>query len=404
MQKIIFHIDMDSYFATAEQQANPHLRGKCVVVSGKEGSRTVIVAASKEAKKFGVKTGMLHFQARKLCPNLYFVFPDADKYQEITRGFIKIFKKFTDKVEIFSIDEAFLDLTGFIKNFSQAKIIALKIKKLIKQQIGSWLTCSVGIAENKLLAKLASDLDKPDGIFIIRPKEKLQIIDQMKLDSFCGIGKRILLRLEKLGIESVEKLRQYPKIELVKEFGPYYAHFLSNLSSGKDDRPVIAQYLEEQVKSVSRSYTLAHDTFDKKEINHVFLFLCEKCGRELRKKKLAAKTVQYYWRYEDFTHAGVGLTLSRHINDGLEIYKISADYFANYCLPKAIRKIVVRLSNLVGDYQQLKLWPKERQRARLIKYLDEINDKYGELTIKQGFLLDAKKLKRKVGGFRNGLD
>lgn len=404
MTRIIFHIDMDSYFATAEQQANPLLRGKCIVVSGKEDSRTVIVAASKEAKKFGVKTAMTIWQAKKLCPSLYFVNPDADKYQEITNRFIEIFKKFTDKVQIYSIDEAFLDLTGFVKDFSMAKKIALKIKKLIKIKIGQWVTCSVGIADNKLLAKLASDMDKPDGIFIILPAEKLKIIDRVKLDDFCGLGNRILIRLENLGIQTVKKLRNYPKQELVKEFGPVYADFLYNLSRGQDFSEVIPDYLEPMVKSVSRSYTLAHDTADKKELCQVLLLLSEKCGRELRRKKLIAKTLQYYWRYEDFTGFQFRLTLSRHTNDSLQIYKIGEQHLINFRLLKQVRKIGVRVSNLLQEYKQISLWEKEQKQQNLIKYLDKINDRYGELTIKSGFLLDAQKLKRKVGGFRYGSD
>jgi len=391
---------MDSYFATVEQQANPHLRGKPIVVSGKEGSRTVIVASSKEAKKFGVKTAMNIYEAKKLCPQIYFVFPDGEKYIETTQKFIKIFRRFSEQVEIFSIDEAFLDLTGYVKNFKQARAKALEIKKLLKQKVGEWVTCSIGIAANKLLAKLASDLDKPDGIFVINQKNNFKVLDNIKLDDFCGIGRRILKRLDMMGINSVPKLRQYPVKELIKEFGPYAGNLLHNMSLGQDKSEVIPEYETAEIKSVSRSYTLPYNTWDKQEIFQVLLHLCEKCGRQLRKKKLAGKTLQYYLRFHDFTHAGVRRTLPGYINDGLVIYQIGEELLTEFRLPKEVRLVGVRISNLVNDYTQLPLWLKDRKRFDLVPYLDEINDKYGELTVKPGFLLKSKELRKKVGGFK----
>ena len=391
---------MDSYFATVEQQANPHLRGKPIVVSGKEGSRTVIVAASKEAKKFGVKTAMPIFEAKKLCPQIYFVYPDGDKYQETTDKFLKIFKQFTEKVEVFSIDEAFVDLTGYLKNFSQALTVAQKVKLLIKQEVGEWVTCSIGIAANKLLAKLASDIKKPDGIFIIDEKNKFEVLDQSNLDDFCGIGARLLLRLEMLGVESVKKLRRYPVAALKKEFGPFAADFLHRLSFGEDDREVIPYFNEAEIKSIGRSYTLPADTWDKKEISQTLLHLCENCGRGLRRKKLAGKTLQYYFRFADFTHGGMRLTLPGYVNDGLAIYQIGVKLLDGYRLQKAVRKVGVCVSNLVKDFKQLPLWVKDRKRLAVLPYLDAINDKYGDLTIKPAFLADANALRKKVGGFK----
>jgi len=391
---------MDSYFASIEQQANPHLRGKCVVVSGKEGSRTIIVAASKEAKKFGVKTAMAQFEARKLCPELYFVYPDGAKYQETTSRFIKIFKSFTDKVEIFSIDEAFLDMTGFVKNFHQAEAVAYQIKGQVREKLGEWVTCSVGIAHNKLLAKLGSDINKPDGVFSITDKNKIQVLDNIKLDDICGIGRRIKRRLEAMGIETIPKLRSYPLKYLIMEFGPYYGTLLQQMSNGQDFTSVIPYYEEAEIKSAGRSYTLPHNTYDKKIIFGVLLRLSEKCGRQLRRKKLAGKTLQYYFRFADFTHWGTRTTLRGYINDGLTIYKTGYNLLNDIRLPKAVRLVGVRVSNLVEHKPQLVLWKKDRKRIEVLPYLDEINDKYGELTIKPAFLADSPELRRKVGGFK----
>lgn len=398
--RIIFHVDMDSYFASVEQQANPFLIGKNVVVSGKEGSRTVIVAASKEAKRFGVKTAMLTHEARKLCPNLVFVEPDGQKYWEINRRFVAIFNRFTDKVELFSIDEAFLDLTGYVKNFTEARSLALKIKEAMKKEIGAVVTCSIGIAENKMLAKLASDLNKPNGVVVINEKNKLNILDHCKLTDFCGIGSRINKRLEMLGIETVKKLRFFPERELIKEFGPFYGLRLKQMAWGEDESLVVSSDLEEKVKSVSRSYTMDADTYDKNKILQLLLILSEKCGRELRAKKLIGKTIEIFFRFADFTHAGLRVTLPAHINDGFQIYQTGESRILNYRFPKAVRLIGVRISNLTVISAQQSLWKKERKRALLVPYIDNINNKYGEFTIKSGFLLDATKMRRKIGGFR----
>jgi DNA polymerase-4 len=404
MLPVIFHIDMDSYFATVEQQANPHLRGKAVVVSGKEGSRTVIVAASKEAKKYGVKTAMPIFEAKKLCPHIYFVFPDGAKYQETTEKFINIFKRFTEKVEIYSIDEAFLDLTGYAKDWISAKKIGQEIKDSVRSKVGDWVTCSVGIAKNKLLAKLASNYDKPDGLVVINDKNKFEILDSIKPTDLWGLGPRIMRRLDNMGVTTIPKLRHYPLAELIKEFGPYYGQILKDMSNGEYHDPVVSYLDEPEIKSVGRSYTLPYNTFDKKQIFQVLLFLSERCGRRLRQKKLAGKTLQYYVRYEDFTHAGVRLTLRGYINDDLILYKTGVQMLADYRLAKAVRLVGIRVTNLVKNYTQLPLWLKDRKRFQVIPYLDEINEKYGKLTIKSGFLLNARRLRHKVGGFKYDSD
>jgi len=402
MQRIIFHIDMDSYFATLEQQANPFLRGRAIGVSGKEDSRTVIVAASKEAKKCGVKTAMSIYAARKLCPNLYLVEGDGPKYRFVTDSFIKIFKQVTSQIEVFSIDEAFLDLSGHVKTWGEARVRANWIKSQLKRDVGDWVTCSVGIAENKLLAKVASDLNKPNGLVVINEINKFNILDKLNLTDFCGIGRRIQLRLESMGIETVKKLREYPPEELIKAFGPYYGHWLHQASLGFDSSPVVADFDEANVKSVSRAYTLDFDTWNKDEVFQVLMHLCEKCGRELRSKQLAGRTLQYYWRYEDFTHAGVRVTFKKKINDGLELFQIGWQKMSNYQLQKAIRLVGVRVSNLEPVSGQLPLFDRERKRGDLVPFLDHINDTYGELTVKPAYLLKKSRLRHKIGGFKYG--
>lgn len=391
---------MDSYFATVEQQANPLLRGKPIVVSGKEGSRTVIVASSKEAKKLGVKTAMLHHVARKLCPNLEFVEADGTKYEYLCRKFIEIFKRHTDKVEIFSIDEAFLDLTGFAKTWDRSIEIADQIKCSLKNELGDWMTCSVGIANNKLLSKLASGLDKPNGLLLICEQNKTPILNNIELTDFCGIGNRIKKRLNYLGVKTVPDLRDYSVEDLIKEFGPFYGNKLSNMSRGIDYDPVIADSDSGEVKSVGRSYTLQENTYDKEEIFTVMMHLCEKVGRELRRKKLSGKTLVYYFRYSDFSHGGFRLTLPGYVDDSIRLFDIAQSRLNKFILPKAVRLVGVHVSNLIKDYRQLTFLSPEKKQTELLPFLDKINDRYGELTIKPAYLLKLKRLRRKVGGFK----
>ncbi|MEK7159625.1 MAG: DNA polymerase IV, partial [Patescibacteria group bacterium] len=396
----IFHIDMNSYFASVEQQANPTLRGKPIVVSGKEGSRSVIVAASREAKKFGIKTAMLQHEARRLCPQLIFVEGDGAKYSYLSHEIFELFKEFTEKVEVYSIDEVFLDLSDCVQTKAQAVALASKIKIEINKRLGECITCSIGIAENKLLAKLASDLKKPDGLFFIDETNRAELLLTLKLTDLCGIGRRIEKRLEALGVMKMKHLQEYPLAGLIQEFGHHYGVKLQEMSHGLDNSEVVSFLFEPAAKSVGRSYTLARNTFDKEDILAVLMHLCEKVGRELRQEKLAGKTIAIYFRYADFTHYGWRKTLMGYTDDSLKIFAVAKNQIESFRFPKAVRLVGVHASNLVDGYNQLPLWLADRKRVKIIPYLDKINDTYGELTIKPAFLLKSKRLKKRVGGFK----
>ncbi|KKR07032.1 MAG: polymerase IV protein [Parcubacteria group bacterium GW2011_GWC2_39_14] len=399
--RCILHVDMDSFFATAEQQANPSLRGRPIVVSGKEGSRSVIVASSKEAKKFGVKTGLLHHEAKKLCPQLIFVEPDGLKYDFLHRQLINVLAQITDKVEVFSIDEAFLDLSDCTHNLEQAQEVARRIKTMVFCDLGEWVTCSIGIAENKLLAKLASDKNKPNGLFIVDQDNIDQTLLESKLTDFCGLGPRTAKTLdEDFGIDSVSRLRELKIEKLVSLFGHARGLFLYNLCRGLDNSPVVPDSDKDEVKSVSRSHTLPQDTFNKDEILVVLMHLCESLAHELRHKKLSAKTIMIYLRYEDFTHGGFRLTLPGYINDTYQIFMIGYNRLMKFVLPKGVRLVGIYATNLIESFKQQNLFALENKFDQLSPFLDKINDAYGELTIKPAFLLNLKRLRNKVGGFR----
>jgi DNA polymerase-4 len=207
--------------------------------------------------------------------------------------------------------------------------------------------------------------------------------------------------LDDLGIETVRKLREQELDFLVAEFGNCGGHKLYDMCRGIDDSSVVAERYAPEARSVSRAYTMSEDTFDKKKIKQLLLTLAEKCGRALREKHLAGRTIEIFFRFEDFTHAGCRVTVKDAINDGLRIYNFGERILQKYRLPKAVRLVGVRISNLLPASGQTSLWLTERKRALLLPYLDKINDQYGESTIKSGLIADAQPLRRKVGGFKS---
>lgn len=416
-KRLILHIDMNSYFATCEQQANPFLRGKPVAVGGDprsfhkgeiSRSRTLIVAASKEAKKRGVKSVMPSWEAVKICPELIFVPGDHIKYKWITDKFLEIFKSYSPILEIFSIDEAFIDVTKTEKLFGGAEKIAKEIKFRLKKEVGEWMTCSIGIAKNKLLAKLASDLKKPDGLVIIDENNKEKILNSIELTDFCGIGKRIEARLNKIGIFTVRQLKNCSYINLTKEFKSY-GHKLYWMARGEDNSEVVPYYLLPDEKSMGHNFTLPKDVWDLKEIKTVILQLSEKLGRRLRRKNFAAKCVSLLFRYSlysadeihesrlrlkngkpNFHHFHKQKKVNYWINDGYEIYKIAIKILKNWKDDKSIRMIGVAVS-CFSKVNQISCLEKDNKLKRILKASDKINNKFGENTIFRGAYLKAEK-------------
>ena len=325
MDKIIMHIDMNSYFASVEQQANPFLRGKAIGVTGKQESRAVVAAASIEAKQCGVKTAMSNFEARKIVPDLILVSGDSSKYAFITNAFMSIFQEFTDRVEQFSVDEAFLDVTEQTEDYMGAMIMAQMIKARIKEECGQRVTCSVGIGPNKLIAKLASEIEKPNGLVVIKPKDVPRLLELVELRDFCGIGHRIEKRLNMLGIYSVEQLQRFPVHELVKEFKSY-GSWLHNAARGHDESPVgsdARKGVTSKPKSMGHSYTFAKDLWDPLEMKRGLLGLADKVGWRLRRDGYFASQVSAYVRYGDFTGNGKVKRLNEGLSDGLRLFQIA---------------------------------------------------------------------------------
>lgn len=418
--RTILHIDFNSYFASVEQQANPHLRNKPIGVTGGDRmKRTVLGAASIQAKKFGVKTGMQIWEAKKLCPQIIIVPGDSDKYLAVTTKFLNILKNYGPYLEVFSIDECFLQPVD--KSENQCIDIAQEIKSHIRFEIGPYVTCSIGISYNKLMAKLAGSLKKPDGLVIIsNEKEAMKVLDKVLLDEICGIGSRIKARLNKLGIFNFKALRQVPLNILLFEFKSY-GQWLYNASRGIDYSEVMPFYEKEEVKSVGHRHTIDHDTADTKEIKQLLLKLTELLARRLRAKNLVGKTVHCWYRRATFHLEGVNqATVSSHLpgeagsaffgdgmqatiaytNDGLDIFKAGWKIFQTIWTKEKIRMIGVSISNLNPQTpENLSFLPEIKKREIITSALDKINDKYGEFTLQRGILLTSQKMYRKPNPF-----
>ncbi len=442
--KIILHVDFNSYFATVEQQANPRLRGKPIGVTGGDRDvRTVVGAASVEAKRFGVKTGMALWEARKFCPDIILVRGDSDKYLACTKRFLNILKDYSPSLEVFSIDECFLELTapGPVTPVSHrpsspssgfrvagaalgpssvpplaldyAMSIAEKIKERISTEVGDWVQCSIGISYNKVMAKLAGSMNKPNGLVVIADEEAaMMILDQTPLDEICGIGGRIKRRLNNMGVFSFKALRKVPKESLVAQFGNVSGNTLYNFARGIDYSEITPFYEKEEVKSIGHRHTLSKDTSDPEELKQLLLKLTELVARRLRAKKLEGKTVSLWFRLA-LSYSGYPQDSSRphfegdsmqttifYTSDGLDIFNAAWRMFNSLWQKDRIRMVGVSISNLKSVVpENISLLEEENQKAVITQALDKVNDRYGEFTLQRGTLLNSALISRKANSF-----
>ncbi len=384
--RTILHVDMNAFFASVEQRSNPHLRGKPILVCGNPKGRTVAATASYEARKFGIKTGMTIYQARRLCPDVILVECDPDKYVDTATKLFQIFVDFTPQVEVFSIDEAFLDITGTERLWGPPIEVAKKIKQRIKEQLG--LPCSIGIGPNKLLAKFASERQKPDGLTILTKEKVLEILENIPISELCGIGAKMTQHLNKLGIYTCGQLGRYPFGVLQRRFG-IIGLYLHHMGLGEDDSPVRYYYEKEPVKSMGHSLTLQKDAYAKEILRRHLLQLSEKVGRRLRRDNYQGRTVTLILRYADFETVAKQHTLRRFMDDGKLIYETALNILDKLFIQhRGVRLVGVSVSGLVQGTKQLNILPEERRRESLLYAIDLINDKFGEFTVTYAKLLE----------------
>lgn len=386
MDRVILHIDMNAFFASVEQQANPDLQGKPVAVVG-SGHRTVITTASYEARSFGVKTGMAIWEGKRACPELIIVVGDNKKYTDASRQIIAMMRQYTPLVEVFSIDEAFLDVTHSHALFGTAETIAHQLKKQIRHELG--LTCSVGIAPNKLLAKLASDMQKPDGLTVIAPDRIKEVLESVTIGDLCGIGRKLERQLNLLGIRNCGQLGRFPADILSRKFG-IIGPRLRQMGQGIDNSPVVATEGDEQVKSIGHSMTLGKDIDTRQDILRYLLQLSEMVGRRARRYGVTGRTVSIYIRFADFfTNIQKQTTLGSYISQSGAIYKTAVRLLDSMEISQPVRLLGVCLSNLEYQEQQPSLFAEERRQEQLARAMDTVNDRFGDFKVTFGSMLDT---------------
>lgn len=385
--RTVMHLDMNSFFASVEQAANPSLKGKPIAVVG-GGGRTVITTSSYEARAFGVKTGMAIWEGKRCCPELIIVIGDNRKYTYTSSQIMEIFRDYTPDVEVFSIDEAFLDVTHSLGIFGTPENIAYKIKARIKHRFG--ITCSIGIAPNKLLAKLASDLQKPDGLVVIKPEDVSRVLERLPVKELCGVGKKTEYQLKVMNINTCGELGRCDEVRLTVKFG-INGRRLKQMGQGIDDSPVIPFGEEQDVKSVGHSMTLERDIDSQVEIRRYLLQLSEMVGSRARKYGTAGKTVSLYVRYADFfTSFGKQTTLKSYVNLSDEIYQAALSILGTVELEQPVRLLGVSLSNLKHQVEQLSLFQEDRKKLAATQAMDSVNQRFGDMVVTFGTLLPGK--------------
>lgn len=377
MLRWIMHVDMDAFFASVEQLDNPDLRGKPVIVGG-QSCRGVVSTCSYEARRYGVHSAMSMAEARKLCPHGEYVPVRMRRYQEVSKKIMSIFHDFTPLVEQLSIDEAFLDVSGMEKLYHNTEEIGWLIKKRIAAETG--LTASVGLAPNKFLAKMASDLQKPDGVTIIRHAEAAKFIADFPVTKIFGIGRMAEKSLLQYGIATIGQLAAAENNVLKKVFGKN-ADSIHRLAQGIDDRPVVTESVP---KSIGRETTFTQDLFTEEQCRRELLKLSGQTGFRLRSKGYSGHTLTLKVKFTDFRIVTRSITSETDICCDEEIYTLAVKLLHEVDLKKGIRLLGVTVSNLSeGDCGTLGFEEDKKQLQRN-EAVDALKKRFGENIIKRG--------------------
>lgn len=385
MSKTFLHVDMDAFFAAVEQHDHPDLRGKPVVVGAPPNQRGVVAAASYEARKYGIHSAMPSREAGKRCPFAIFLPVNGERYHEVSEQIFRIFERFTPFIEPLSIDEAFLDVTGVRRLFGTGREIALKIKNTIHKETG--LTASVGVAVNKFLAKLASGLDKPDGLTVMpdTPEDIMAFLAPLPVSKIWGVGKVTQQDLEKAGIHTINQLQAASADKLTAIVGRNSAEYLLALACGLDSREI---ELDREEKSMSREYTFPKDCTSPEKIEKVLFDLVEDVGSRLRAAGKYASLAHLKLRWQGFKTITRQKPLERPCCDDFSLMEIALILFRSQKLAKPVRLIGFGVSRLTAhSAEQLSLFNTDikshEQKEKLSRTIDAIREKFGAKTIRR---------------------
>jgi len=388
MERIVLHIDMDAFYASVEQLDHPELRGKPVIVGG-SSNRGVVSAASYEARKFGVRSAMPIFQAKQKCPQGLFVPVRMARYKEMSHRVMDILERYSPIVEQVSIDEAYLDMTGLQRLQGSPEQVAQRIKEEIRRITS--LSCSVGIAPNKFLAKVASEANKPDGLTIIPRGEASEVAQSLPVQKVPGVGRKTVERLAKMKVITLGDLLTLPEAALLKAVGKF-AYTLREFAKGRDESPVVAHT---DAKSISSEETFEENTNDFEVLRKELLLQAEEVGRRLRKNELKGSTVALKLRRADFVRITRSISFSKATDSTTTIYTWALKLLEPVDLSEKFRLIGVAVSGFTANQRgstQLNLFGGKSRREgswrEVEKAMDSIAEKFGQDAIKRGSLVD----------------
>lgn len=380
----ILHVDMDAFYASIEQLDHPEYKGKPVIVGAdpREGAgRGVVAACSYEARAFGVRSALPISRAWKLCPGGVYVRPRMQRYVEVSKQVMDVFRRYTDLVEPLSIDEAFLDITGSITLFGPPEQIAKSVKDDILRK--TQLKASVGLAPNKFLAKIASDLKKPDALVVVEEKDVVGFLRDLPISRLWGVGPKTEQRIHEMGYRTIGQLAAVSREELVRSLGNLGEH-LFQLSHGKDDRPVVPDW---EPKSIGTETTFDSDTDDVELLRRTILELSHHVAERLRKDGYRARKVTLKLRYANFSTHTKQTSLEKRVQNGEEIADIGRTLFAHFPLNQKIRLIGISAGELhrdTDDPEQLSLFNEKNEKDKLGQTVDEIKQKFGQGSVRRG--------------------
>ena len=374
----ILHVDMDAFYASVESADRPELAGKPVIIGRKK--RGVVAAASYEARKYGVHSAMPVFRARQLCPDGIYLSVRMSRYKQVSMQIMDILRSYSPLVEQASIDEAYLDLSGTAKLFGQPVIIAGNIKRNIFEATG--LTCSIGIAPNKFLAKIASDLKKPDGLTIIPENEVREFMHSLPVAGIPGVGLKTLNILQQYGIKTASDILRFSETFWIKRLGKAGKR-LFKYAGGLDSSPVLSGC---EPKSFSAEETFFSDSNNLSKIRKVLFKQAERVGRDLRKHKYKGRTITLKIKFEDFKTTTRSRTLQVPVCSTAAIFETALALLNGLKIDRKIRLVGVGASSLIRSIRQISLFTdkKEKKQDMLDQTIDKIRDVFGSEIIKRG--------------------
>lgn len=372
-------MDMDAFFASVEQLDKPELKGKAVIVGGVGlDNRGVVSTASYEARKFGVHSAMPIAKAKKLCPDAIFLPGRRKRYTELSEQIFNILLEFTPQVEKLSIDEAFLNVKGCHRLYGSSREIARKIKKEITDETG--LVCSIGVARNKFLAKIGSDIEKPDGLVVIKNDEIANFLDPLSVSKIPGVGKKTAKKLNEIGIYKIEHLKSMEYNELEHLFGKH-GRLLYKLIRGLDEREVS---VNNKTKSISNETTFRNDISEMDLLFKHLLKLSQKVTRRIRKKKLIGNTIFIKVKDNKFKVTTRRVTIKKYIDSTDELYMFGKKLLEKVELKKPIRLIGIGIAGLKAKKkEQLSLFESSNNKSQFNIVIDSIKDKFGNKSIRR---------------------